>query len=86
MTLRSQCFLRTMHGYCLRGLRTLPLRLEKSVSNAEKLISWLEKHPKIEKIIYPFHHIPIHNLNSLKKQMKRGGGLFAVLLKTQDKQ
>ena len=69
----------------LRGLRTLPLRLEKSVSNAEKLISWLEKHPKIEKIIYPFHNShPQFEL--AKKQMKRGGGLFAVLLKTQDKQ
>lgn len=68
----------------LRGMRTLPMRLEKSVSNAEKLIAWMEKHPKIEKIIYPFH--PSHQQYTLaKKQMKRGGGLFAVLLKTRDK-
>jgi len=68
----------------LRGMRTLPMRLEKSVSNAEKLIAWLEQHPKVEKIIYPYHHShPQFEL--AKKQMRRGGGLFAVLFKTQDK-
>ncbi len=68
----------------LRGMRTLPMRLEKSVSNAEKVIAWLEQHPKVEKIIYPFHKShPQFEL--AKKQMRRGGGLFAVLLKTQDK-
>ena len=68
----------------LRGMRTLPMRLEKSAGNAEKLINWLEQHPKVEKIIYPFHHShPQFEL--AKKQMQRGSGLFAVLLKTQDK-
>lgn len=68
----------------LRGLRTLPLRLEKSASNAEQLIAWLEQHPKVEKIIYPFH--AAHPQFELaKKQMQRGSGLFAVLLKTNDK-
>jgi cystathionine beta-lyase/cystathionine gamma-synthase len=65
-------------------MRTLPMRLEKSAGNAEKLINWLEQHPKVEKIIYPFHHShPQFEL--AKKQMQRGSGLFAVLLKTQDK-
>ncbi|MBC8046689.1 MAG: PLP-dependent transferase [Fimbriimonadaceae bacterium] len=65
----------------LRGLRTLPLRLEKSVNTTEKVIAYLGKHLKVEKIIYPFH--PSHAQYDLaKKQMKRGGGLFAVLLKT----
>lgn len=69
----------------LRGLRTLPLRLEKSASNAEKLIAWLEQHPKIEKIIYPYHkNHPQFEL--AQKQMQRGGGLFAVLFKTESKQ
>lgn len=67
----------------LRGLRTLPLRLEKSVSNAEKLIAWLEQHPKVEKIIYPYNkNHPQFEL--AQKQMQRGGGLFAVLFKTND--
>ncbi len=67
----------------LRGLRTLPLRLEQSVSSTEKVIAHFMEHEKVEKIIYAFH--PAHPQFELaKKQMKRGGGLFAMLLKTND--
>lgn len=31
----------------IRGLRTLPLRLERSASNAEKIADFLAKHPKV---------------------------------------
>lgn len=67
----------------LRGLRTLPLRLEQSVSSAEKVIAHFEHHEKVEKIIYPFH-VSHAQFDLAKKQMKRGGGLFAMLLKTDD--
>lgn len=67
----------------LRGLRTLPLRLEKSTDNAEKIIAFLEKHPKVERILYPFH--ASHKQYELaQKQMRRGSGLFAIVLKTDD--
>ena len=67
----------------LRGLRTLPLRLEQSVLSTEKVIAHFEQHVKIEKIIYAYH--PEHAQFELaQKQMKRGGGLFAMLLKTKD--
>lgn len=67
----------------LRGLRTFPLRLERSTATTLKVISYLEVHPKIEKIYYPFH--PSHEQYTLaQKQMKAACGLFAIQLKTTD--
>ena len=68
----------------LRGMRTLPIRLEKSASNAEMIVEHFMGHPKIERIIHPFH--PSHPQFALaQKQMTRGCGLFAMILKTQNK-
>ncbi len=64
----------------LRGLRTLELRLEKSTQNAVELIKAIENHPKIDRIIYPFHH-SFPQLELAKKQMKSGSGLFTVIFK-----
>ena len=64
----------------IRGLRTLPLRLEKSSANAKKVIAYLESHSKVEEIIYPHHHThPQFDL--AKKQMKDSSGLFSIKLK-----
>lgn len=64
----------------LRGLRTLPIRLEKISANAELVIAWLEGHPKVEKVFYPFN--PENSQVELaKKQMSGCGGLFSFLLK-----
>lgn len=64
----------------IRGLRTLPIRLEKSNDNAAKVVAFLENHPKVEKVLYPFSKsFPQYEL--AKKQMKGCGGLFSVLLK-----
>lgn len=69
----------------LRGMRTLPIRLEKSADNAEKLVAHFLHHPKIERIIHPFH--PSHPQFALaQKQMSRGCGLFAMILRTEKKQ
>jgi len=63
----------------LRGLRTMPLRLEKSRQNAEKLVEFLEGHPRVERVIYPFaKHFPQREL--AEKQMKGANGLFTVVL------
>jgi cystathionine beta-lyase/cystathionine gamma-synthase len=66
----------------IRGLRTLPLRLKQSSETAEKLIDWLEKHPKVSKIHYPFHR-DFPQLELAKKQMKGCGGLFTVEFKSE---
>ena len=64
----------------LRGLRTLPMRLERINATAQTVITYLEKHPKIERVLYPLHpSFPQYTL--AQKQMKGAGGLFTVVLK-----
>ncbi|MCK9617097.1 MAG: PLP-dependent aspartate aminotransferase family protein [Lentimicrobiaceae bacterium] len=64
----------------LRGLRTLSLRMEKIADSALKIAEYLEQHPKIEKVYYPFlKSNPQYDI--AKKQMKKGSGLISVLIK-----
>ncbi len=65
----------------IRGLRTLPIRLQRSDSSAQFLIKKLDNHPKVERIWYPFHH-SFPQLELAKKQMRGCGGLFSVQFKT----
>lgn len=37
----------------LRGMKTMGIRMEKSVYNAQKIAEFLENHPKIKKVYYP---------------------------------
>lgn len=69
----------------LRGLRTLPLRLDRSSATAQSLIERLEQHPKVAKIWYPFHaNFP--QIALAKKQMRGCGGLFSVQFETDSKE
>ncbi len=64
----------------LRGVKTLAVRVERHVASAGTLAAWLEKHPQVEKVIYPgLESHPGHAL--AKKQMKGGGGMISVELK-----
>lgn len=65
----------------LRGLRTLPLRLQRSDESAQWIIHKLTDHPKVERLWYPFHH-SFPQLALAKKQMRGCGGLFSVQFKT----
>ncbi|MBL7808107.1 MAG: aminotransferase class I/II-fold pyridoxal phosphate-dependent enzyme [Saprospiraceae bacterium] len=65
----------------IRGLRTLPLRVQRSQESAQWIIEKLENHPKVERIWYPFHH-SFPQLELAKKQMRGCGGLFSVQFKT----
>lgn len=63
----------------LRGLRTLELRVNRSAESTKKIVAFLENHPKIKRINYPFSsNNP--QLDLAKKQMKRGGALFSIVL------
>ena len=63
----------------LRGIKTLPLRMERHSDNAEALVDFLDRHPKIEQVIYPglVEH-PGHEVAA--KQMRRFGGMVSVLV------
>ncbi|KAF6773930.1 hypothetical protein AHF37_06206 [Paragonimus kellicotti] len=38
---------------CLRGLRTLPVRMKAHMHHALTVAMMLERHPKVEKVIHP---------------------------------
>jgi methionine-gamma-lyase len=60
----------------LRGIRTLKLRLEQHTRNGVAIASFLEKHPKVEKVNYPgLESHPQHEL--AKRQMKSFGGMLS---------
>lgn len=39
----------------LRGIETLPIRLERSAVTAERLIAWLADRPEVERVLHPSH-------------------------------
>ena len=64
----------------LRGLRTLPIRMERATQTTAKLVEYLENHPKIEKVYYPQSKSnPQYEL--ALKQMKKGSGMFSIQVK-----
>lgn len=70
-------------GLILRGLRTLELRVNQSAKGGMKAAEFLENHPKIKKLNYPFA-TKNSQLSWAKKQMKQGGGLLSVVLDAKD--
>ncbi len=64
----------------LRGVKTLAIRMERHCQNAMELALWLEKHPKVARVMYPgLKSHPQHEL--AKQQMKAFGGMMSVELK-----
>jgi cystathionine gamma-lyase len=64
----------------MRGLKTLHVRMERHAQNAIALAQYLEKHPKIAKVIYPgLESHPQHAI--ARKQMTGFGGMITFLLK-----
>ncbi|MBS1248165.1 MAG: cystathionine gamma-lyase, partial [Proteobacteria bacterium] len=65
----------------LRGLKTLALRMERHSTNALHIAAWLERHPKIERVIYP--GLPSHPQHELaQRQMGAGfGGMIGAVVR-----
>ncbi len=64
----------------LRGIKTLALRMERHQENALRIATWLESHPKIDRVIYPgLASHPQHEL--AKRQMHGFGGMLSMYLK-----
>lgn len=64
----------------LRGLKTLALRMQRHSENALELAGWLEKHLKVQKVVYPgLTSHPEHAV--AKKQMSAFGGMVTIYLK-----
>lgn len=64
----------------LRGVKTLDVRMERHCQSAMKVATWLESHPKIEKVYYP--GLPSHPQHDLaKRQMSGFGGMITAVIK-----
>ena len=64
----------------LRGLKTFPLRVNKQNESALKIAEFLENHPGIKKVYYPFLKSHPHYVIA-KKQMAGGGGVVTFEIK-----
>ena len=66
--------------YIIRGMKTFEIRMERHCKNAKKVVEFLNKHPKIERVYYPgLETHPCHEI--AKKQMKDFGAMISFELK-----
>lgn len=65
----------------IRGLRTLPARIERITKSTATVVSFMKQHTKVESLIFPLdENFPQFAL--AKEQMKGACGLFTFTLKT----
>lgn len=70
----QDCFL------CLRGIKTLALRMQRHCENAQQAARFLKEHPAVEKVFYPgLSDHPQHALAA--RQMRAFGGIVSIYLK-----
>lgn len=63
-----------------RGLKTLGLRMREHSKNARLIAAFLEKHDKVDRVLYP--GLPSHPQHELAKtQMRDFGGMVTIFLK-----
>ncbi len=64
----------------LRGTKTLAVRMDRHVANAERLAAYLQEHPAVETVIYPgLESHPQHEV--AKRQMRGFGGMVSFELR-----
>ncbi|AZQ84968.1 methionine gamma-lyase [Colwellia sp. Arc7-635] len=65
----------------MRGLKTLPIRMERHCSNAEKIAEYLQTHESVSQVYYP--GLKSHPGNKfIGSQMKAAGGVIAFEIKS----
>ena len=65
----------------IRGMRTLPLRVERMCRNAQQIAEFLESHPNVESVLYP--GLESHEGHALAARQMQGGfgSLMSFLVK-----
>ncbi|MEP7254326.1 MAG: PLP-dependent aspartate aminotransferase family protein [Ferruginibacter sp.] len=64
----------------IRGLRTLPARLDRITASTKKVIEFLKQHPRVESVLFPFDEtFPQYDL--AKHQMNGACGLLTFIIK-----
>ncbi|MFE7313107.1 cystathionine gamma-synthase [Streptomyces sp. NPDC057555] len=60
----------------LRGIRTLPVRMDRHCDNAQQIAAALHAHPRVTRVMYP--GLPDHPGHEIaRKQMRRFGGMIS---------
>lgn len=69
----------------IRGLRTLPARLDRISHTTREVVAFLKGHPKIDGVLFPLDEtFPQYEL--AKKQMQGACGLLTLIIKTQKRE
>ncbi|MEO5971419.1 MAG: PLP-dependent transferase, partial [Bdellovibrionia bacterium] len=64
----------------MRGIKTLHVRMDRHAQNAMDIARYLEKHPNVEKVIYP--GLESHPQHSLARQQMSGfGGMITFMIR-----
>ncbi len=63
-----------------RSLETAKLRMTCSRKNAEKIARWLDRHPKVSRVLYPGFHEDTRQRAIFERQCSGGGALLAFEL------
>jgi cystathionine beta-lyase/cystathionine gamma-synthase len=67
----------------LRGLKTLAIRMRKHCENAVAIAAFLERHPRVEKVLYP--GLPSHPGHKVAaRQMDDFGGMVSFLAESEE--
>ena len=64
----------------IRGLRTLPMRLEHITKTTVQIVDYLKQHPKVEEVIFAFDN-DFPQLQLAKQQMQGACGLLTFIVK-----
>ncbi len=61
----------------LRGIKTLPVRMDRHESNARQVVDFLVRHPKVRKVLYP--GLPDHPGHEIQKRQASGFGAMITI-------
>lgn len=65
----------------LRGLRTLPARLEQISRTTQQVLAWLKGHPKVEEVLFPLDP-DFAQYELARQQMSGACGLLTIVYRT----
>lgn len=68
----------------IRGLRTLPARLERITRTTNEVLKFLKQHPKVEALIFPLDE-SFSQYDLARRQMKGACGLLTLILRVKSR-
>jgi cystathionine gamma-synthase len=67
----------------LRGVKTLAVRMRQHCANAHAVAAWLERHHRVERVLYP--GLPSHPGHRIAaRQMRDFGGMISIIVGSEE--